>query len=291
MRLGTPVREKPAGSHRPLAEARHSPFRIPSAGHPNGWTRTPHRNSLCLVAVKTSIIIPALNEAAHIAVAVTRALATDPLEVLVIDGGSHDATPEFARQAGGTVFESPSGRAAQMNVGAKRARGDVLLFLHADSWLPADALNQIETAMDDSWVGGGAFRQRIEADGRAYRLLEFGNALRAGWLKIPYGDQGIFLRRDLFEELGGYPDVRFMEDVLLMRSLRRRTRIVLLPGPIHTSARRWQKHGILRQTVRNWLLLAAEKLGVPPDRLADLYRPHQDAAASTSRSTSARSQP
>jgi GT2 family glycosyltransferase len=105
-------------------------------------------------------------------------------------------------------------------------------------------------------------------------LLERGNALRAWWGR-PYGDQGIFVRRDVFERVGGFPEVRLLEDVLFVRQLRRVGRLVLLPGPLYVSARRWQRHGVIWQTLRNWRILAAAKLGANPDRLSGLYPPHE----------------
>ena len=224
--------------------------------------------------MKTSIIIPALNEAGQIAHSIQCAWATSPHEVIVVDGGSDDGTADIARQNGCCVYQSAAGRAVQQNLGASRATGDVLLFLHADCQLAPKCLEQIALALKNSKVSGGAFRQRIEADGVLYRLLERGNALRVRWLKVPYGDQGIFVRRDVFTQLDGFPEVRLMEDVLLMRKLRRRGRLILLPGPIFVSARRWQQYGVIRQTARNWLLLIAHRLGVPSERLATYYHPY-----------------
>ena len=120
-------------------------------------------------------------------------------------------------------------------------------------------------------VMGGCFAQRIEAPGWSYRLLERGNAARVRLWQVPYGDQGLFFRREIFERLGGFPDIPLMEDVRLMRRFRRISRPLLLPGPLAVDPRRWQRVGILRQTTRNWTLLAAEKLGVSPDRLATFY--------------------
>ncbi len=218
-----------------------------------------------------SIIIPALNEAAGIAHAVERALSLRPCEVIVVDGGSHDGTDRIARQLDCRVCSTSRGRARQQNAGAAQATGDVLLFLHADCCLGPTAREQIERTLRSPRIVGGAFYQRIEAAGLIYRGLEVGNAVRVCCTRMAYGDQGLFLRRDLFEQLGGFPDVGFMEDVLLMRKLRDRGRLALLPGPLFVSARRWQKHGPIRQTLRNWCLLAAEQLGVPLHRLAEFY--------------------
>jgi rSAM/selenodomain-associated transferase 2 len=224
--------------------------------------------------VKLSVIIPALNEADSIQRAVETSLALSPHEVIVADGGSTDDTVAIARTLHCSVIECPRGRARQQNAGASASKGDVLLFLHADSWLAPEARQQIERTLASPAIPGGAFYHRIDATGLLFRLVEAGDALRVCITRIAYGDQGIFLRREVFEALGGFPDVRLMEDVRLMKSLRDYGRLTLVPGPLHVSARRWQKHGLIRQTLRNWFLLTAEHLGVHPDRLADLYVPH-----------------
>ena len=225
-------------------------------------------------AVRVSVIIPALNEAANIAAAIDGAWQAGAHEVIVVDGGSADGTLEIATRQKCLALSSVRGRAVQQNVGARRASGDVLLFLHADTWLAAGGVGQIVEAMQPARVVAGAFRQRIDAAGVLYRLLERGNALRARWGR-PYGDQGIFVRREVFERVGGFPEVRLLEDVLFVRQLRRLGRLALLPGPLHVSARRWRRHGVVRQTLRNWRILAAAKLGVSPDQLAGLYPPHE----------------
>lgn len=224
--------------------------------------------------MKLSVIIPALNETESIQRAVESSLALSPHEIIVADGGSTDDTVAIARTLDCQVIECSRGRARQQNAGAAAATGDVLLFLHADSWLVPEARQQIDRTLASPGIPGGAFYHRIDADGLLFRLVEAGDALRVCSTRIAYGDQGIFLRREVFEALGGFPDVRLMEDVRLMKSLRDYGRLALLPGPLHVSARRWQKHGAIRQTLRNWCLLTAEQLGVHPDRLADLYVPH-----------------
>lgn len=226
--------------------------------------------------MKLSVIIPALNEAESIERAIRTSLALSPLEVIVVDGGSTDSTVQTARQLDCRVIECAPGRALQQNTGAAVASGEVLLFLHADSWLAPAAREQIERTLRSPGIPGGAFQHRIDADGLLFRLVEAGDSLRVCCTRIAYGDQGIFLRRDVFESLGGFPDVRLMEDVRLMRALRGLGRLALLPGPLYVSARRWKKHGAIRQTVRNWCLLTAEQLGVHPNRLANLYALHSN---------------
>lgn len=221
--------------------------------------------------MNVSIIIPVLNEAPLVAHAIDRAWRSGGDEVIVVDGGSTDATASIAAAANCRLVASPRGRAAQQNAGAARAAGDVLLFLHADNWLAEGGVDQIRRALADPRVVFGCFRQRIEARGFAYRLLELGNFLRAACACRPYGDQGIFIRRQVFEAVGGFPDVPLMEDVLLAKRLARSTRPRVLRGPIHVDPRRWRQRGIVRQTLHNWSLLLRAKCGVPLARLAAEY--------------------
>lgn len=224
--------------------------------------------------MRLSIVIPTLNEAAGVEQNIQQALVLRPHEVIVADGQSDDGTGDLARSAGAVVVTCERGRGRQLNAGARAATGDVLLFLHADCWLEPQASRQIEAALRNEGVIGGAFRQRIDHDRRVFRWLEWGNATRVRWRRMPYGDQGIFVRRSALESVGGFAEVRLMEDVLLMREFRRRGwRIELLPGPIHVDPRRWLKHGVVRQTLRNWTLLTGLRLGISPDRLAQFYQP------------------
>ena len=222
--------------------------------------------------MRISVIIPALNEAANIVRAVTSAQASGADEVVVADGGSGDETCLLAELSGARLVSCPRGRAVQQNVGARAATGDVLLFLHADNWLGKDAIAQVRSAAHRK-KGNlcGSFQQRIEASPFIYRLLERGNAERVRWLGLPYGDQAIFMTRDLFNQVGGFPEEPFLEDVLLMQRLRRLSWPLLLPGPVHVSPRRWEQRGVLRQTLRNWAILTAFSLGASPQHLAWRY--------------------
>ena len=215
-----------------------------------------------------------MNEASVIRRAAQSAWNAGASEVIVADGSSDDDTAAIAAACGCRVVSAPRGRAVQQNAGARLATGDVLLFLHADSALGPQVGEQLAEALRRPQVICGAFRQRIEASGWAYRWLESGNAQRAAWLGLPYGDQAIFIRRQVFEKLGGFAEVPLLEDVLIMQPLRKRSWPVLLPGPVYVSPRRWQRHGIVQQTIRNWLILAAFSIGVSPQRLADWYRRH-----------------
>lgn len=221
--------------------------------------------------VHVSVIIPVLNEAAQIADAIARTRAVGDCEIIVVDGGSIDGTLAAAGAAD-RVLTSPRGRARQQNAGAAAATGDVLLFLHADCRLPADAFDAVAQALQDPLCVGGCFRQSIDAGGAGYRLLEFGNAARVRLLGWAYGDQGIFVQRNAFEALGGFPDLPLMEDLYFMKRLKRRGRVALLPLRLQVSARRWQKQGIVGRTLRNWRLLLRAHCGAPLEKLAAEYK-------------------
>ncbi len=224
--------------------------------------------------MRVSVVIPALNEASMIADCVKKALRAGADEVIVVDGASSDATRQLAEQAGARVMTAAQGRATQQNAGATLATGDILLFVHADCTLGRNCISQIRQAMKSTEFGYGCFRQRITAKGIKYRALELGNDLRARILRLPYGDQGIFIRRDLFDEIGGFAEFRLMEDAIISNELRQRTSAVILQGPIRVDARRWERHGVVQQTIRNLLLSFAWRIGIHPDRLAKYYETH-----------------
>lgn len=219
-----------------------------------------------------SIIIPVLNEGPNIGLQIDSLRTLGDCEILVVDGGSTDDTWEQSATAN-IRLQSDRGRARQQNAGARAARGDVLLFLHADCRLQPGCLEAMNAVLADGQVAGGCFRQVIDARGWKYRLMERGNAARVRWLGWAYGDQGIFVRRSVFEALDGFPDLKLMEDLYFVKRLRRAGRFVVVNAPIQVSARRWRKSGLLRQTLRNWTLLMLAHLGVPPDRLAKYYPP------------------
>ena len=224
--------------------------------------------------MRISVVIPAINEAARIERAIKSVQVAGFDEVIVVDGGSLDETPTYAARCGAIVVHGARGRAVQQNLGARHASGDVLLFLHADNWLEQNAGKQLRDCLDDPTVLGGAFRQHIDAAGFLYRLLERGNEARVRLRGMAYGDQAIFLRRATFDQLSGFPEVKLMEDLLLMRAFRSVGRPALLPGPVHVHPRRWQKRGVIRQTLCNWSLILGEKVGVSPNRLARFYPSH-----------------
>jgi len=224
--------------------------------------------------MRISVVIPAINEAVSIERAVKSSREAGFDEVIVADGGSEDETPLLAARSGASVVHGACGRAVQQNLGAQHATGDVLLFLHADNWLASAAGQQVRDCLSDPQVLGGAFEQRIEAPGFLFRLLERGNAARVRRWGMAYGDQAIFMRRETFDQLGGFPEVEIMEDLLLMRAFRKLASPKLLPGPLYVHPRRWQQRGVVVQTLRNWSLRGGEALGVAPDRLAKFYPLH-----------------
>ncbi len=184
-------------------------------------------------------------------------------EVIVVDGGSGDASRDIARaRAGVRLLEAPRGRALQMNAGAAAAAGDLLLFLHADTRLPAGALVALDAAQRrDGWQAG-AFRHRFAPADWRLKLVSWGNNWRCRRSRVYFGDQAIFVRRELFERLGGFPVVPMLEDVIFCERLRGVTRAVLLPATVTTDARRFLHHGVWRSTSRAMLILARHRLGL-----------------------------
>ncbi|NKE69931.1 TIGR04283 family arsenosugar biosynthesis glycosyltransferase [Candidatus Manganitrophus noduliformans] len=227
---------------------------------------------------KTSIVIPVLNEEEALRRTLDRLEQFTEVEMIVVDGGSTDETVPLLQAWSDrhstqtrSVLYGERGRARQMNAGAERATGEILLFLHADSLLPAGAIDAVAEAVRSPAVAGGAFRLKIDSEAFFLRIVEKLANLRSRFLKLPYGDQGIFVRRDLFERLGGYAELPLMEDVDFIRRLKREGEVVLLAEEIATSPRRWLREGIYYVTLRNLVLLALYFGGVSPGRLARWY--------------------
>jgi rSAM/selenodomain-associated transferase 2 len=218
-----------------------------------------------------SIIIPTLDEAGQILAALSRLRAQAPrAELIVVDGGSRDATVELSRPFA-TVVQARRGRARQMNAGAAQASGDTLLFLHCDSRLPTGALAAIHSALADPRIVGGAFRVRFDEPGWLYGAMAWGTNQRSRWRRSYTGDQGIFVRAAIFRTLGGYPDIPLMEDLEFSRLLRETGRLRLLPLPMLVSARRHRRYGPLRVLVIGWCYQSLYALGMPPFALHRLY--------------------
>jgi rSAM/selenodomain-associated transferase 2 len=222
-------------------------------------------------AVQLTVVIPALDEADQITGAIASARAPGT-EIIVVDGGSRDATPERAAEAGARVVKSAPGRARQLAAGANLARGDTILFLHADTRLPPAWDASVRAALADPGVVGGAFRLRFEQRSPALRLIEWGARLRVALLRMPYGDQALFMRRSVLTEVGGVPQAPIMEDLDLVRELKRRGRLACLRPAVTTSARRYRAAGALRGMLRNWLAAVAWWLGLPRERIAAWYQ-------------------
>jgi rSAM/selenodomain-associated transferase 2 len=220
--------------------------------------------------LRFSIIIPTLNEERCLAGTLAHLRQQRPREIIVVDGGSTDGTRELARAAD-VVLEGPRGRARQMNLGAASAVGDFLLFLHADCSLEAGALDAAARVLCRGGIGGGCFTMSVESAGLLYRWIDACATARVRLTGLVYGDQGLFVTRELFHRLGGFPELRLMEDLFFSRELRRHGRVVLLPERIFVSPRRWQQAGLVRQTLRNWTLTGLAAAGVHPDRLARFY--------------------
>ena len=214
-----------------------------------------------------SIIIPTLNEAGVLATTL-EPLKEQPAEIIVVDGGSLDGTVQVARQYTPHVAASKRGRGVQQDVGARRAKGDVLIFLHADTRLPQEFSPLIHEALTDPAVSFGAFHLSIHPPTPVLKLIALMANVRSKLLSMPYGDQAIFVRRTAYFRAGGFRDWPVMEDVDLVRRLNRTGRFKLALGMVVTSARRWQKEHVAYTTVRNWSLIVRYMLGVSPHSLS-----------------------
>jgi len=220
------------------------------------------------MAPRLSVVVPALNEAAriHAALEALAPLRARGHEVIVVDGGSEDATMELALPLATQVIEAARGRALQMNAGARAARGDAFIFLHADTCLPARADELVLRALEHAaW---GRFDVEIEGRHRLLKIVAAAMNLRSRLSGIATGDQAIFVRRDAFP---GFPEIALMEDIALSRELKRRGRPACLRERVRTSGRRWEARGVLRTIFLMWRLRLLYALGVPPQRLAREY--------------------
>jgi len=232
-----------------------------------------------------TIIIPVYNETASINQTLgylAKSFHDIHIEVIVADGNPQGNTigaissPFHSEQIQlKKIISKKSGRAVQMNAGAEIANGKYLMFLHADTILSSQAAKRILHLIQDTSVFCGAFSLGIQHPGRAYRLIQYMANFRNRITRLPYGDQAQFFRKDYFERLGGFADIPLMEDVEIMQRVKKRKdRCRIYPEKVFTSARRWEKEGIVCCTLRNWMLISLYSLGVPPSRLAGYYRRH-----------------
>lgn len=223
-------------------------------------------------SIQLSIVIPVLNEAETLDTCLTRLVAhpvnRNRCEIIVCDGGSHDATVAIAAGRPCRVIRCPPGRAVQMNAGSEAARGEYLLFLHADSVLPPDfSLADIAPA---SW---GFFRLHLDDHGLVYRVIETAINLRTRFTRVAGGDQGLYFERDLFASLGGFPRIPLMEDIAICKLARRIRKPAIIRPALTSSTRRWREHGVVSTVLLMWWLRFAYWLGADPRRLHRIYYP------------------
>lgn len=220
-----------------------------------------------------SLIIPVLNEAPELQLRLEalQRLREQGHEVIVVDGGSHDGSPALARPLADLMLTARAGRAAQMNTGAAAASKDWLLFLHLDTQLPSSAPELLSAGIAASGREWGWFDVQLANTGWPYRVIAWHMNRRARLTRVCTGDQALFVQRAGFQVLGGFPELPLMEDVAISKLLRRRSPPLVVSAPVITSARRWERHGVLNTVLLMWRLRLLYWLGVSPDRLVSQY--------------------
>ena len=245
--------------------------------------------------LRISVVLPVLDEAARIGNRLSELARIAFHEVIVVDGGSRDQTPAIARRFPGVLLvQGPRGRASQMNEGARRATGDVLLFLHADVSLPADAASHIRRTLAHPGTAAGAFQTRTVAEEGTPRpwwslLLHLAD-LRSRYSRLPYGDQTLFLRRDVFQRAGGFPEIPLMEDLAVSRKLSALGVVLTIPAQVTVSGRRFIERPFYYTLLVNVFPLLF-RLGVPASMLAVWYGDSRGRARRSSASASTRGEP
>jgi len=218
-----------------------------------------------------SVVIPTLNEEANLPKTLQSVGRMPNCEVIVADGGSQDQTVPIAEEWGAKIVLSEACRGGQMNAGAHKASGDILLFLHADTGLPANYAALIRHMLSNPAVPGGSFAVRFSPTTRQLNVKSKAISLRTTVFRKPYGDQAIFVRTSLFRLMGEYADIPLMEDVEFVNRLRRRGKLAFIREPVVTDSRRFTTQGRIRATLRNKLTKMGYALGVSPERLARFY--------------------
>jgi rSAM/selenodomain-associated transferase 2 len=219
-----------------------------------------------------SVIVPTLNEESVLGATLRQARQPGVYEIIVVDGGSTDATRAIAADFADRVLSAPQGRAAQMNAGAAHASSDILLFLHADTLVPEHFAQAVIDACTRPGVVGGRFDVDLQPSSPLLWLTGELMNRRSRLTGTATGDQAIFIRREVFEQLGGYADIPLMEDIDLSRRMKRAGQIACLHERVITSARRWQKNGVVRTILTMWMLRALYFFGASPARLRRVYR-------------------
>ena len=211
-----------------------------------------------MVQKEISVIIPTLNEERNISGCLDGIVGDPKIEIIISDGGSTDRTGEIAEQYKDVkIISSPMGRGGQMNAGALCAKGEILLFLHADCILSTEAILNIRDIFENNHIVGGAFKIKLLSDKFPYRLIEMGINFRSRVFKLPYGDQGLFVKSSVFNEMGGFHEMDICEDLDFIWRLKKHGKMAILNERIFSSVRRWENSGILRTTLRNQFLLAS----------------------------------
>jgi len=225
---------------------------------------------------KFSIIVPVFHEGNRINDLIDHLNSLDSkesFEIIVVDGARERDTLKAIQSNRVIKIFSEKGRAKQMNAGASIAKGEILIFLHADTELPTHALRKIESVIEKRGYAAGAFDLGIQSNKLMFKVIAFLGSLRSRLNRIPYGDQAIFLRREYFNKIGGYKEIPLMEDVELMRRIKRSgKKIWILYDRVMTSPRRWEKEGAIYCILRNWILQALYFLGVSPHKLVNFYK-------------------
>ena len=227
-----------------------------------------------------SIIMPVLHEASTINHAIDHIRDIRSgfhVEIIVVDGASGGDTIHSITDKKVTKVISQKGRGEQMNMGASLAKGNVLLFLHTDTRLPENAFSSIADVMDKKEYAGGAFELGIKSDRRIFSLIEKSVSLRTRLTRIPYGDQAMFIKREVFKRIKGFKEIPIMEDVDLMRRIKKSGhKIYIIPEKVKTSPRRWEREGVLYCTLRNWAITILYFFGAKPESLARYYDANWD---------------